>query len=71
MEPGWCLFEGGHVYHLTRYAMTDGFWRQGKTWCNRIVDEDKDAVEIYDGDPDPGVTICKNCLKKRRRGEII
>ena len=70
MEPGLCIYEWGHVVHLTKFANTDGFYRRCLTFCNRAVDEALEAVEIYEGEPPKDMRICSRCLKEKEREQI-
>jgi len=76
LEAGYCMYEYGHVIHLTREGgSSGGFWRRATTWCNRSVDEEEDAVEIYPGEPDltersfSSYVLCRSCLKAKQREE--
>lgn len=64
LESAICEFEKGKVYHIMRFAESDGFYRWGETLCGRLVDESVEDVDIYDDDSFTQSRLCKKCEAK-------
>lgn len=71
LVEGWAAFEQGHVIHLLRTGAYEPQFRVGVTHCNLLLDEERDAVELYPGPPsaDDGQRICRKCQKELARRE--
>lgn len=67
LESAICLFEQGKVYHIMRFAESDGYYRWGQTLCGRFVDERVYDVEIYDGETFSQSELCKKCSAESNR----
>ncbi|KKK88753.1 hypothetical protein LCGC14_2739970 [marine sediment metagenome] len=71
MIHGWAKFETGRVIHLLRVGAYESFYRVGVTHCNRTVDEEREAVEMYQGVPESLAekVVCSRCQKELARRE--
>jgi bacterioferritin-associated ferredoxin len=70
LGQGFARYENGKVVHLVGDIESDGYYRSGVCLCNRLPDEEVDAVEIYPADTFEEIVeefgednICKICLK--------
>ena len=70
LGKGFACYEDGKVVHLVDDIESDGYYRSGICFCNRLPDEAVDAVEIYPVDTFEEIVenfgeenICKICLK--------
>jgi hypothetical protein len=77
LGKGFACYEGSEIVHLVDDIESDGYYRSGLCLCNRLPDEESDAVEIYPFDTLNGVVkefgennICKICLKVFKKENI-
>jgi bacterioferritin-associated ferredoxin len=70
LGKGFACYEEGKVVHLVDDIESDGYYRSGICLCNRLPDEEVDAVEIYPVETFEEIVnefgennICKICLK--------